>query len=114
MAMKEQNFEIWAGESIKIFFKVEGFGTINEITDIKWRLRESVDSTQDMIYKKLNDGIVKSGDYAVITLANTDTDKLCGTYHHEARAVDVNGRAATVFIGRAKINSSMFAGDQDE
>lgn len=115
MAMKEQNFEMWAGESIRIFFKIEGFEHINEVADIEWKLRELPESDTDIIFKKLNvnDGIVKSGDYAVITFDSTDTINLSGTYHHEARAVDKNDRAATVFIGRAKINRSMFAGDQD-
>lgn len=111
MATKEQNIEMWAGETVRIYLTIDNIQSLStEISDLWWKLKELRSAGDDLIYKRLGVGnqIIISGNSAVISLDKSDTENLSGVYHHEARAVGANGREATVAVGRCTINESMF------
>lgn len=111
MTAKNQNFEMYAGDSqvlvVPLNFDLTG------AKEIKWTLKISAGSTEKLIYKEFssNNGIEITNSGPVpedenifqIQLNPEDTLNLKGTYYHEAEVTDNQGNVSTVMVGFPKI-----------
>jgi hypothetical protein len=113
MAAKDQNFEMFAGDTQTIIVNVDF--DLTGAREIKWVMKKSVSSLDKLIYKALSSqeiDITHSGpdpedeNTFQIQLDPEDTINLKSMYYHEAEVTDNLGNVSTVMVGNAMINRS--------
>jgi len=111
---KNQNFEIWAGNSAQIDFAITNSTTgcgmdLPSASSVIWHLLSDSDTpTPALITKSTGgSGITVSTSTASVVLGPIDTSSLSGVYVHQARVTDTSGSTVTVSIGTVTINKSI-------
>jgi hypothetical protein len=105
MATKNQNFEMFAGDTKAVTVTVAGVDLTG--ATVKWAMKKSIFNAEPDVYKDTAAGIsVITADKFTIALAPADTELLTGTYYHEASVTDVSGNVSTVLTGTITINRS--------
>ena len=105
MTMKNQNCEIWSGDTPTIRVDIIS-GTTN---------LETVQSIRYTIYRNFKPILVKDLDSGVeinpmqglsllVTLEPEDTENLGGQYYHEMEIVDEEGKVFTIMEGTVRIH----------
>lgn len=106
--IKNQNFEMNAGDSKKIIVPVvDEAGILLDLTGaiVRWRLGRGP-SIPPLLEKESPAGITIEGTRFVITLEPADTQLLKGKFYHEAELTEIDGTVSTVMIGTAYIKSN--------
>lgn len=116
MAITDQNFEIWGGETPTLdITALQSDGSKLDLTNaesVEWRLNLG-DNT--VITKTLDDGIELGQpvnniiNTLAVTLATEDTEDVVGNgiYEHQLRAVTATGIVTTTTVGWVTINQSL-------
>ncbi|WP_141500961.1 hypothetical protein [Paenibacillus luteus] len=105
MATKNQNFEMFAGESKSVTVTVADVDLTG--ATVKWAAKKSIYNTEHDVYKDTESGVViTEPNKFVITLVPADTAALSGGYYHEAVLTDASGNVSTVLTGKLTINLS--------
>ncbi len=105
MAVKEQNFEMWAGDYKKIVFVVQD---VEDLTgaSAKWVMAQSSKS-EPLLVKEGIISTVNKNEFTV-ELLSTDTEAITpATYYHEAVVSDTQNHIVTVATGKVTINPSL-------
>jgi hypothetical protein len=103
--MRNQNFTIQAGDDLDLVIVVRASDrcTKVDLTDSTalWVLSDAPGCTP-LVSKAgaLSDAV--NGE-VTISLEPGDTDRLCGTYHHELQMRDALSKTTTVMTGKARI-----------
>lgn len=112
MTIREQNFEMFAGDSKLISVEVvDEEGNAKDLTDadIKWALRRLSD---DLVEKETPATIVitdaVNGKFVVSVSPNDTKSFFNGLYKHQAMVTDQSGVRAVVLEGVARIYGSLF------
>lgn len=111
--LRPQTFQMHQGEDYVLSFTVrEADDTAKDLTGsgIRWLLSDKPNSGQKVL-KTVGGGItipVGTDGKFEVTLDDTDTPSLDGTYHHEAEVTDSSGAVQIVAVGRAIILASIF------
>jgi hypothetical protein len=117
---KNQNFTTTAGDSFQPVFlcselkynpaskKIEEVPVNFAGCTLKWVLKKSVESAENLVSKTLDTGITIQEDTILIQLDKADTDNLGNAYpyYHECEMTDQQGHPSTLFTGRATIEIS--------
>lgn len=112
MTKKNQDLEMWAGDTKKLQYTVldENDDPVN-LTNatINWWLAESATSTAILTKTTADDISITDAANGVfqVTINPADTQNLEGRYYHEAEVTDDAGNVATVAVGVIKINPSI-------
>ncbi|WP_337102340.1 hypothetical protein [Paenibacillus sp. YIM B09110] len=105
MAAKNQNFEMFAGDTKSVTVTVAGVDLTG--STVKWAAKKSIYNAEPDVYKDTTDGITLADEGKfVIALEPEDTAALSGTYYHEAEVTDATGNVSTVLSGKITINLS--------
>lgn len=105
MTAKNQNFEMYAGDTKTVTVTVSGVDLTG--ASVKWAAKKSIYNVEPDIYKETADGLmIAASDSFVIALAPEDTAALVGSYYHEAEVTDAAGNVSTVMTGTVKIERS--------
>lgn len=106
MTMKNQNFEMYAGDTRPIVVDVtDENGAPLDLAGavIKWGLRRGEFSAENLILKTTPDISIVDNEIT-IKLLPTDTLGLKGdNFFHECECTDQSGNVTTLFVGKAKI-----------
>jgi len=107
MAVKEQNFEMWAGDYKKITFVVLDVEDLAGAS-IQWIMAQSAKSepilTKESTANEIN---ISKNEFTVELLSEDTKDITVGTYYHEAAITDIENHAVTVATGKVTINPSL-------
>lgn len=115
MPAQNQNFAVWAGNSLKLRIPIKNAdGSIPNLggATVKWALENQAGA---IVLQKLNGAGAVIQDptgtpYVEVTIAAADTVALApGAYSHEAEITDSSGNVSTVTVGRATVQPSIFA-----
>lgn len=111
MASKNQNFEMYSGESKVLEVTVRKKNKIlNNLRNMSvfWALKKSSHfSDGNLVEKTSANGIEITGDGKILIKINeADTKKLKGNYYHVCRLVDVTGNSTIIFTGIATFKHS--------
>jgi hypothetical protein len=116
MATINQNFEMYEGNSKKIYVTcTDDMATTPRPTDltgatIKWGLKRSVHDVGVLILKETPDDIIIVGDpkdgVFFVKIYTGDTNGFQGAYYHEAEITDAEGNVATVMTGAITIHKA--------
>lgn len=98
MAAENQWIKMFQGNTKIIVVDIEGIDDLTGST-LKWVVKENIMSGTPLIVKTLNNGIVIKDGKVEITLKDTDTTTMLGTFYHECELVDVKGQVSTIFTG---------------
>ena len=107
MTAKNQNFEMFAGDTKNIDVTVAGVNLAG--STVKWAMKKTIYSAAPDVAKDTVDGITvtdPNGGRFTISLLPSETRSLSGTYYHEAEITDANGNVSTIFTGTITINRS--------
>lgn len=114
MTDKNQNFEIWAGNSVQLNIGITNSATgagmdLPSASSVIWHLIADVETTTPAILTKSTggSGITVSGSVASVVVGQGETDNLAGTYTHQCRVTDTSGSTVTVTVGTVTINRSI-------
>jgi len=100
MAIKDQNFEMWAGDYKKVTFVMQDIEDLAG-SSVKWIMAQSAKSEPLLI----KDCTVNKNEFTVEILP---TDIItAGTYYHEAVVTDTEANPVTVAIGKVIVNPSL-------
>jgi hypothetical protein len=106
MTMKNQNFEMFAGDTKPIVVNViDENGVPLDLSGsiIKWGLRRGEFSTENLVLKSTPE-IEIDADKITIKLLPEDTKLLSGSnFFHECECTDQLGDVSTLFTGKVKI-----------
>lgn len=108
MTQKNQDFEMYAGDTKKINVTATENGSPMDLTGatIKWGI---VKNSVKVVSKDLTNGISITnplGGNFTITLNPADTSTINGNYYHEAEVTDSVGNISTIMTGVIKILKS--------
>lgn len=112
MTQKNQNFEMFAGDTKDIVVTVDdGDGIPVNLTgaSIKWVLKKATVTGAQQVLKTMANGIFLTDPLAgefTVRLATADTNAISGKFYHEAEVTDSSGNVSTVFTGTVKIEPS--------
>lgn len=105
--MRNQNFQMASGDDVDLVIIVRASDrcTLLDVTGVTalWVLSEAPGCTA-LVSKTGALSDAANGEITV-SLTPSDTDRYCGTYHHELQLTDGSGRISTVMTGKAKITS---------
>jgi len=111
MAVKDQNFEMWAGDYKEITFEVEDVESL-EGTTIKWAMAEAPDA-EILVQKETPDGITIDENTFTVKLEAEDTQALKPrNYYHEAEVTDIESHTSTVAVGIIAIRPALLIGGE--
>jgi hypothetical protein len=103
--MKNQNFSMSSGDDVDIVVTVRAADrcTLLNVAGVTplWVLAESPGCTP--LVSKTGSVTDAAGGEITVSLEPGDTDRYCGTYHHELQLTDAQGRISTVMTGKARI-----------
>ncbi len=103
MALRNQDFEIWAGDDKQLVFTIEDVISIAGAQQVKWAMSRSVRGE-----KLINKEGFAEGNKAVIELVSEDTRNIRrGRYYHELEIRDTAGKISTAAIGTVQINPTL-------
>lgn len=95
MALRRQDFEIWAGDDKELIFTIEDVNSLAGAS-FKWAMSRSV-GAEKLVEKS---GDLVTGKQVTVELAPEDTEELRrGKYYHELEITDASGRISTAAIG---------------
>ncbi len=111
MAEREQNFELWAGETrnlvIDVFDKNDGDSALDLAgSAVTWRL---LYGATVVLTKTVGGGITLSTTVRgrmSVPISAADSNQTSGIYTHQARVVLADGNIETITIGTVVINPS--------
>lgn len=111
MTKKNQNFEMYAGDTKDIVITVTNAnGAVVNLSgaSVRWALKKNVSASQNA-YKTTSSGVTLTSPSAgvfTVRLSAGDTQGLQGRYYHEAEVTDVLGNVSTVTTGYVTIEPS--------
>lgn len=108
MTKKNQNFEIYAGDTKDIIIAVtDAAGAAVNLSGAtaKWVLKKNA-SASNSAYKTTGNGITVVGGVVTVRMNSADTQGLQGRYYHEAEVTDVSGNVSTILTGYVTIEPS--------
>jgi len=107
MAVKEQNFEMWAGDYKKVTFVVQDIENLVG-ANIQWIMAQSAKSEPVLTKESTANEININKNEFTVELSSVDTkDIAAGTYYHEAIITDTENHTVTVATGKVTINPSL-------
>lgn len=110
MTIRNQNFEMTAGETRKLRATIRdengGLVDLNNATVLDWVVRTDDASERLVIEKSLTDWSITGLGTAELSIVPEDTIQLCGAYKHECRLEDPTG-TDTVFTGHITIHPTL-------
>lgn len=104
MAELNQNFSMFAGDSKYLTVSVDG---VTDFTgaDIKWVLKNSVNSSENVLLKTTSSGISIVNGMIQIKLDPADTEAIRGAYYQECELTDSANNVSTIFTGFATVKT---------
>jgi hypothetical protein len=103
--MRNQHFSMSSGDDVDLVIVVRGSDrcSLLDVTGVTalWVLAESPGCTA--LVSKTGALTDPANGEITVSLEPGDTDRYCGTYHHELQLTDSSGRISTVMTGKAKI-----------
>ena len=108
MAAQQQDFGFWAGDTLRLRFSIKnsaGQAVPLAGASLEWLLAPTRDGRDPLIQKLNGSGISISGNVATVSVEEAETIGMtAGIYHHQFRAVLVDGTAATTTVGTVTIH----------
>ncbi|OME86914.1 hypothetical protein BK120_08300 [Paenibacillus sp. FSL A5-0031] len=105
MAMKNQNFEMFAGDTKNVTVTVTGVDLTG--ASVKWAMKKSIYNAEPDVYKDTLTGVtITAPDKFVIAFKPADTAALSGGFYHEAEVTDASGNVSTLLSGTITVNRS--------
>jgi len=99
MALLDQDFEMWSGDSITLNFVIEDTADLAGSSSIKWAMSRSVRGP-----KLINKEGTYEANVVTIELIPEDTEDIRPSrYYHELEIIDGEGRVSTAAIGSMRI-----------
>ena len=107
MAVKGQNFKLWAGNDREIEFSVEGFTNFIGV-EFKWAASRTPNGTPLIEKNSIAGDITIDDNVVTVSIDKEDTAGLSGgRYYHELWSEDASGNISTLAKGYFRLYKSL-------
>ncbi len=110
MAVKDQDFEAWAGDHATVPFTVDGLSDLaTEAQSVRWKVAGT--SRSEPIISKSSESVSEiafdDNKFDVFILPEDTVDLSPKKYYHEAEVIDINGIVKTVAYGTMTLHPTI-------
>lgn len=107
MAITNQDFTLYVGTEQPIVFTVEDAVTLENCTNIIWRMGYGSHPDTQILEVEMDDMDVDGNEFTVTLLDSQTSGLKPGTYYHEARVIDENDKPRVVTTGAVTVIDSL-------